>query len=121
MSRRFYIVLQLFVVFFAYSQDSEYQAIVIEDALVKNANSSVRKAVTTINVESRDKITIEHTHVVTVYNSYGDKDVDAYLHYDDNVSVKKLEAKVFNKLGNEIKKYMIDLIYIELKSQGFIK
>jgi len=105
MSRSSYVLIHLFFVLFLYSQPSEYQSLIIDKALVKHANSTLRKSVTTINVESRDKVTTEHTHVVTVYNSYGDRDVDAVLHYDENVSVKKLEAKIFNKLGDEIKKY----------------
>lgn len=90
---------------FNYGQNPDYQSLILEKDLTSNANSSIRRSVTIIKVESRDKVTTEHTQVITVFNSYGDRDVDAYLHYDENVSVKKLEAKIFNKQGKEIKKY----------------
>jgi transglutaminase-like putative cysteine protease len=47
---------------------------------------------------------VEYKKIITVLNKFGDKHIEAYLHYDDNISVKDLEAVIYDKLGNEIKK-----------------
>ncbi len=97
-----------FVIVFCYSsfgQSADYQSILIDKKYTKHANSCIRNHSTQINVESQDKMFIEHTQTITVFNKHGDKDLDAYLHYDKNINVKKLEAIVYDNSGKEIKTY----------------
>ena len=87
------------------AQDSAYQSLLLKESLTQHANSSIRHYSTQITIESTDKMLIEHKQIITVFNKYGDKDTDAFLHYDDNIKVKDLEAIVYDKYGNEIKTF----------------
>mgnify|MGYP005849230321 CR=1 FL=1 len=87
------------------AQNSVYQSLILDQSLTQNANSAIRNYSTHITIESTDEMLIEHKQIITVFNKNGDKDIDAYLYYDENIKVKKLEAKVFDTFGNEIKKF----------------
>ena len=59
-----------------------------------------------IEVEDVDKMTVTTKRVVTVLNKYGDRYVHAYDFYDDgDAKIKSQSAYVYDKMGNEIKKY----------------
>ncbi|RXJ44584.1 DUF3857 domain-containing protein [Gelidibacter gilvus] len=47
-----------------------------------------------------------HTNkrIVTILNSSGNSKVNAYLGYDKGISIKKMEARIFDAQGKEIKK-----------------
>jgi len=77
----------------------------ISPELSKNANAVVRKSETEINIISYNKMLVKHHRIVTVLNKKGDNKVNAYINYDGSLSIKKLEAKVFNAFGKEIKKF----------------
>ncbi len=47
---------------------------------------------------------IKQKRIVTVLNKFGAKSIKASLFYDNTVDIKKLEARIFNKEGQEIKK-----------------
>lgn len=86
-------------------QTNDYQSVLIDEKYKKNANSFIRLYSTHIKIEEQDKMLITHKQIITVLNKNGDKDIDAYLYYDDNINVKKLEATVYDALGNEIDTY----------------
>lgn len=98
-------ILCFYITGLSVSQSASYQSLILKDTLKKNANSCIRKSSTRITIKSQDKMIIEHKQIITVFNKYGNKDIDAYLHYDKNISVKNLEALVYDAYGNEIKKY----------------
>jgi len=89
---------------FFFAQDFNFKSTELNETLTDNATSCIRLSSTKIRVESQDKLIVKHRHVITVLNKYGNADVDAFLHYDDNIAVKKLEAIVYDKGGKEIKK-----------------
>jgi transglutaminase-like putative cysteine protease len=99
-------VLLLFISVFqsTFSQEFSYQSLIIDEKFTNDANSCIRDVFTSIQIESNQNMLIEHKKVITIFNKFGDKDIDAYLHYDKNVSVKELEATIYDKLGKEIKK-----------------
>ena len=87
-----------------YSQNNIYQSLIIDEKYTRNANSCIREESTLIEVESEKNVVTEYKKVITVFNEYGNRDIDAVVHYDNNVSVNKLEAIIYDQLGNEIKK-----------------
>lgn len=99
----FSIVLMLMSCF-TFSQE-KLLALTISPELKKNSNAVVRSNVTIIDIEAIDKIIVKHHRIVTVFNKLGESKVDGVVYYDNAVTVKKLEAKVFNALGQEIKKF----------------
>ena len=101
----FLLFLILLIFQSTYGQSSEYQSLILDKSLKKNANSCIRSSFTLIEIESSDKMLIEHKQIITVFNRYGDGDIDAYLYYDENIAVKDLEAVIYDAVGDEIKKY----------------
>lgn len=77
----------------------------INPELLVNANAVVRKSETEITIISYNKMLVKHHRIVTVLNEKGDSKVNAYINYDGSLSIKKLEAKVYNASGKEIKKF----------------
>ena len=88
-----------------YAQDS-YQSIILKKELTEHANAIIRDETILIEVEDIDKMTVTTKRVVTVLNKYGDRYVHAYDFYDDgDAKIKSQSAYVYDKMGNEIKKY----------------
>jgi len=88
-----------------FSQANDYQSLILDNKYTQHANSCVRKYSTHISVKAQDKMIIKHQQIITVFNKSGNKDIDAFLHYDKNINVKHLEAKIYDAYGNEIKTY----------------
>jgi len=87
-----------------YSQSADHQALIIDKKFTEDANSVIRNVSTKIVISSDKNMEVEYKKIITVFNKYGDNHIGAYLHYDDNVSVKDLEAIIYDKFGKEIKK-----------------
>ncbi len=92
------------LVFSSTAQEFSLQSLIIDSSLRENANAIVRQNDLSIEVLKYDKILVKQRRVVTILNSSGNSKVNAYLHYDENVNIKKLEAIVYNAYGKEIKK-----------------
>lgn len=89
---------------FAFPQKNDYQSVVLPDALLANANAIVRNHEIYITLKAQNLMEVKGKRVVTVLNKKGNSLVQAYLHYDKNESVKNIEVKVLDVLGNETKK-----------------
>ncbi len=87
-----------------FGQDAKYQSLIIDEKFTQDANSCIRHSQTKIEINSDRNMVIEHEKVITVFNKFGDKDIDAYLPYEKNVSVRELEVIIYDKIGKEIKK-----------------
>ena len=87
-----------------YGQSADHQALIIDKKFTEDANSVIRNVNTKIVISSERSMEVEYKKIITVLNKYGDRHIKAYLHNDENVSVKDLEAIIYDKLGNEIKK-----------------
>ncbi|WBL23047.1 DUF3857 domain-containing protein [Zunongwangia sp. HRR-M8] len=97
--------LMLFTGILCFAQDS-YQSIVLKNELTEHANAILRDEQVLIEIEDVDDMTITTKRVVTVLNKYGDDYVRAYDFYDDNdAKIKKQNALVLNKLGEEVKQF----------------
>ena len=88
-----------------FAQES-YQSIILKKELTEHANAVLRDENILVEVEDVDKMTVTTRRVVTVLNKYGNGFVRAYDFYDDgDAKIKSQSAYVYNKMGNEIKKY----------------
>lgn len=96
------LIMLLFL--FSYSQDKSLSAITITKELKENANAVVRKNEVIIELSSYNKMVVKRHRIVTVFNKTGSNSINASIGYDNTVSIKQLEAKIYNALGNEIKK-----------------
>lgn len=76
----------------------------IPSDLRENANAVVRWEDSYIEVKAVNKMIHTNKRIVTILNSSGNSKVDAYLGYDKGVSIKKMEARIFDSKGKEIKK-----------------
>ena len=85
--------------------DLSLQAILIDSVLTENANAIVRSKDVVISINSVNSVTVKTKRVVTVLNKYGDRHANSYEAYDPETKIKKVQAIVYNALGQEIKKY----------------
>ncbi|MBR9913903.1 MAG: DUF3857 domain-containing protein [Algicola sp.] len=67
-------------------------------------NAVVRYDHTIVEIKDYDKYILTKKRIVTVFNEYGNSKLNAISHYDDNVNISKLEAKIYDANGEEIKK-----------------
>ncbi len=86
------------------AQEITYQSLLLNKSLTDNANAIVRKDEFSVNLHSHREMTVKQKRVVTVLNKGGNSLVNAYLFYDKNVTIKSLEARVFDMGGIEIGK-----------------
>ena len=72
--------------------------------LLENANAVVRNDMIEFEIISYDKIIYRNKRIVTIVNSSGNKKVGATVGYDNHTNVKKLEARVYDRYGKELKR-----------------
>ena len=95
----------IMLIFFSnYSQNYNYVTTEIAPELKENANAVVRKNEVTIELSSYNKMLVKKHRIVTVFNKMGAKSINAGIGYDNTISIKKLETRIYNALGIEIKK-----------------
>lgn len=99
-----FAIILLLVAFKIQAQKSEYPVVLIADSLKENANAVVRLNQIDIVISSQRNMNIKTKRIVTVFNENGLSDIDASENYDKKTSVKNVEVKVIDGLGNEIKK-----------------
>ncbi len=81
-----------------------FQSYTIPSDLKENANAIIRLEDTHIDVKAYNKMVYTNKRIVTILNSSGDSKHGAYMGYDKNTNIKKLEVKIYNSRGDEIKK-----------------
>lgn len=86
------------------SQEKIYTSFLIPSNLKENANAVVRHQQIDVLLKSLTEMEVSEKKIITILNKEGDKNVDAYVHYDDGVKIKDLEVLVYNQLGELIKK-----------------
>lgn len=86
------------------SQEKLLTSFLVPANLKENANAIIRSNEVNITLNSVSDMVVSQKRIVTVLNKEGNSCIDAYVHYDNNVKIKTLEAIVYNQLGAEIKK-----------------
>ncbi len=87
-----------------FSQENLYSYSSIPENLKQNSNAVVRLHQVNVLLNSINNMDVSEKRIITVLNKQGNDNIDAYVHYDNNVKIKELEVRVFNQLGIEIKK-----------------
>ncbi|PKQ46474.1 DUF3857 domain-containing protein [Confluentibacter flavum] len=98
------IIFVLFSTTYLFSQENLYSFTSIPENLKQNANAVVRLHQVNVSLNSINNMDVSEKRIITVLNKQGNDNIDAYVHYDNNVKIKELEVLVFNQFGNEIKK-----------------
>ena len=89
-----------------FGQDEAHlQSFIIPSELRENANAIIRFEDTNIDVKAYNKMVYTNKRIVTILNSSGDSKNGAVVSYDNNISIKKLEARIYDSSGMEIKKF----------------
>ncbi|MDO9261822.1 MAG: transglutaminase family protein, partial [Flavobacteriaceae bacterium] len=73
-------------------------------SLSENADAIVKEHTEKIEIKSQQKLVHQISRKIIVLNEKGKNYVNAYLYYDDDCTIKNLEAKVYNMSGLELKK-----------------
>lgn len=97
-----------FLVFFISSlvfSQAPYSILSISPELTKNSNSVVLEENIFIDATNIRKMKITTRRVVAVLGKSGNGDVRAYEFYNENSRVRKIEAEVFDALGNRIRRF----------------
>lgn len=87
---------------YIYSQD--LSSLSVPDALKENANAVIRLSDTDITISSTKSMNIKKKRIVTIYNEYGLKYIDASEYFDKSTSIKSIEAVFYDAFGKVIKK-----------------
>ncbi|MFI2744030.1 DUF3857 domain-containing transglutaminase family protein [Zhouia sp. PK063] len=88
----------------AVAQEDLLQSQTIPQDLTKNADAVVRLNSMDIHLKDLDEMEYTVHKIITVLKESGDKDVDAYVGYDDSRKIKNIEANIYDALGNRIKR-----------------
>ncbi|RKS56139.1 transglutaminase-like putative cysteine protease [Gillisia mitskevichiae] len=90
---------------YIFCQDDSLSITNIPLELLENSNSVIRNESISIEIDDVDKMTIQTKRIVTVLNNSGDDQVSSLEFYNNNLTIKKQSAVVYNALGKEVKKY----------------
>ncbi len=92
--------------FFSNAQDESLLVVAtIPSELTTEANAVVRYNHKKIEISSLKSLSVAHKRIVTILNKAGNRNVEAYVSYDKGIDIKKIEAKVYDQFGNQIKKF----------------
>lgn len=84
--------------------DQLLSSLTIPVELKENANAIIRFEDTHIVINAYNRMVYSNKRIVTILNSSADSKHGAYVNYDKGISIKKLEARIYNSFGKEIKK-----------------
>lgn len=100
---------RLFVTFFLLfqiiSNAQNLSSIDVSAELKENADAVIKKLEEKLEIKKFNLYAYQVTKTVIVYNEIGYQKNIPYLNYDDKTSIKKLEVKIYNNYGIEIKKF----------------
>ena len=112
---RLLLVLSFLFISFISTAQSSYQALVIDEALTKNADAVVRLDEMYVSVENHKSMLVTSKRVVTVLNEDGEEHIHALAYYDDNQKIEKLSAIIYDASGGELKKYKKKISWIKVR------
>lgn len=104
MGKLFYVLTFCLFTLLSSAQKADLAVSKIPDSLKENANAVVRLDQMDIAIASQRSMNVKVQRIVTVFNEAGLSDIDAYQGYDKAISVKNIEAVVYDASGKEIKK-----------------
>ncbi len=102
---KFFLALTILFISFNLQAQEIYTIADIPLDLLENANSVILEEKTEIDVSADGKQIMSTFIAVAVLNKKGDNVVRSFVAYDEGIKVKKVEAIVYDALGNEIEHY----------------
>lgn len=103
LKKYFPAVLAFMFVCAGFSQD--YSTFRIPENLKKSADAVVRTHDVKVEILRQDKMIVEETRAVTIFNEDGLKSLDAYVHYNNSIAIQSVKARVYDKNGQELTKF----------------
>ena len=94
----------LFTALIVTSQENIYTSFSIPSNLKENANAVIRLNNVDIELKSSDDMLITEKRIITILNKQGNRNIDAFVGYDNTTKIKELEVLVYDNFGKEIKK-----------------
>lgn len=76
----------------------------IPKELSENANAIVKESKEKLEIINSKKMVYQVSKKIIVLNEKGDEAAASYIYYNNERNIKTLEVKVYNLMGNEIKK-----------------
>ncbi|WP_104734677.1 DUF3857 domain-containing protein [Hanstruepera ponticola] len=104
-SRIFFQFILFSFPFILFSQDEDvFNAYNIPLDLKNKANAVIRFNSEKLEVEDYNNVYYTKRRIITVLNEYGDSHVRAFMGYNSNRVIKKMECRIYDVNGNQIKK-----------------
>lgn len=79
----------------------------IPSELLEKSNAVVRLDDNRIEINAYNDVVLTTHRIITVINEKGNAKLGTTVGYDNNVQIKKMEAKIFDAFGKETKKYKV--------------
>ncbi len=86
-----------------FSQEN-YSTLTISNEIKEKANSVIRLQEIDVVINSQKSYKIKKKKVVTVFNEYGLRNIDATEYYSNSESISNMQAIIYDFAGKEIKK-----------------
>ncbi|WP_430410043.1 DUF3857 domain-containing protein [Kordia sp.] len=86
------------------AQDNLTSYLTLPQELTKNANAVIRLNEVNIEVKAINDLEISKKRIVTVLNENGLYKIRAAVWYDNDIKVKDVEVKIYDKFGKQIKR-----------------
>lgn len=102
--RKYFFLLLFFLTFSIFSQENLYSSLTIPNNLKQNANAVVRLNNLNIELKSSNSMWVTEKRIITVFNKEGNRNINAFVGYDNTTKIKGLEVLVFDAFGKQIKK-----------------
>ncbi len=103
--KRYFFWVMTFSALLVNAQNSKYIIVdSISPDLKTKSNSVIRYNKTKIDLLDYNHMVVTKKRIVTVFNEYGDSDVNANELYSDKIKIKNLQAHIYDANGQEIKK-----------------
>ncbi|GAB4155805.1 MAG: hypothetical protein Tsb0033_05550 [Winogradskyella sp.] len=96
------IALLLTVTVFSQSEDLYNSSSIPEELKVK-ANAVVRYENKVVEILSSSEIKVVTKRITTVFNKYGNRDVNAVQFYDNHTEIEEIYASIYDSYGNLVK------------------
>lgn len=95
----------IFISFYSFSQTEDvYNALLVPLELKTKANAVVRYEQKIVEIISTEEIKVSKKRITTVFNKYGNRHINAGEGYDTHREIEKIEARIYDASGEEIKK-----------------
>ena len=101
--RLFFLLSSLLICSISHAQ-TQYQALLLDEVLTKNANAIVRLNQMNIDILSKKEMVVKNKSVWTILNKQGNQHARTGLGYDSSKKIKSIEVIVYDKLGKQIER-----------------